>query len=212
MTLEKAEIKRLTAQEIGLKIEKKKQAAEKDIFRLEGAITTLMIATKNLDAIIHYWKRLLDADPPECSMEEAQAAIKAVDQCKMSLVSLQDKQKATKIAKHGEISGIDSSLDVAEKLFEDEGRKFAAVTEAINPNWKPELPKGGKPRPEFRATGVRPKESIAATRRAEEPKNAKKKSKTAKKPRKKRPTKQAGNGVKAAVAFSGVAPKTVNRD
>ncbi len=156
MTLEKAEIKRLTAQEIGLKIEKKKQAAEKDIFRLEGAITTLVIATKNLDSIIYHWKRLLETDPPECSMEEAQAAIKAVDQCKMSLASLQEKQKATKIAKHGEISGIDSSLDVAEKLFEDEGRKFAAVVEAANPSLRPELPKGGKARRQFRPTRVRP--------------------------------------------------------
>jgi len=129
MGIEKAEVKRAAFQEVGKRFESRKDNAEIEVRRCEGAIGGLKEAAEKLDQHKGYWKK--DFKDDKISDKELQLAIKVIDQCGGIVRNLQEAASARKLMHQGEVHGLQGAMDICEKLFETEGRKAMAILDAV---------------------------------------------------------------------------------
>jgi len=169
MSTLKSEIKMLTAQELGLSIDKQKEAAQAEIYRLEGAKGALLQGSNHLDSVMSWWKKELESEDSKTKYQSeenaqmvVQAAIKAVEQCKGSLISFSDKAEIEKFIKIGEVKAFDRILDLVEKMYESEKVKAAAIEKALDTGALPGVvPAEMEGRPPLRVVGSRPENRLA---------------------------------------------------
>lgn len=130
MNLAKSELKLALTKEIGATIEARESAALAEMHRCEGALGGLKQAIECL----HQHKKYYAKDLEEAKIEKpiCDAMIKAIDHCVGILTNLGDKAQATKIAKHGEHTGVKAILDYVEKMHNDERNRLAGVLQAID--------------------------------------------------------------------------------
>jgi len=167
MSIEKAEIKRLTAQTLGKKMDQKVEAAKAEFHRFEGAkgaMSNNVIA--GLVSVKAVWKKNLEDE--QVTKEEADLAMRVVSQCEGVVRNLIEKAAADLLVHQGKLQGLELGVQECERLFNEEGAKAQALLKALeegNAEIEGEAPEGD--RPNLRVVGTRPGPSVAQQRKAE---------------------------------------------
>jgi hypothetical protein len=156
--LDKVAVKRLTVQNLGKRIDERLEVVKNEAAKLEGLKSFLQaggLLFKGLDGIKSHWKRDLEAHTIE--KEQADAAIKAIDQCLGIVRNLYEKANVDFLVKQGEVRAYTADLDLCDAVFQEEGKKAEAAVRAA------EVPQGEKR--SARPIGVRPGQSEAQKRK-----------------------------------------------
>lgn len=173
--MDKAEVKKGTAHEIGCRLEDALEAAKDEMHRMEGANAGAVQVGQLIDALSAHVDQ--DLDEGKYDLTVATVVKQYVSRASAVAASIAKRSADQRLVAQGKIFGLQASVQVTKKLHDDEERKQKAVQEA---------PEGSNGR--SRPVGVRPV-SIKAQRLAEEAaeKTTKKAAKKpAKKPAKKR--------------------------
>ena len=168
MNIQKSEIKSLTAQDLGRRIEDKIEATKAEFHRLEGVKAGLQNdVLPGIESVKSYWTK--DLHESKVTPEIAQAVFKALDQCAGCVRNLIDRSEVRMQIENGKIQGFQLSQGECESVFQEEVRKLKALSEALEQG-KIEVEDN---RPPVRAAGEHPGPSIAQMRREEEAKDLK---------------------------------------
>jgi len=163
MSIEKAEIKRLTVQDLGKKFETRIEAAKAEFHRLEGAKAGLSHdVLAGIESVKSYWTK--DLHDTKISPEIAEAVFKALDQCSGCVRNLITQADFRMQVENGKVQGLEQASKECENIFVEEGRKIATWQEALD---KDVVAPEDAGRPPMRTIGEHPGLSIAQQRKEE---------------------------------------------
>jgi len=129
MNLAKAEMKALVTQDIGRQLEPREQSLRDEANRLEGANGALKQAIERFETLKSYYRKEVE----EGHFEEANLdmVFRAIDRCAGAANNLAERAAAQRLVKLGEASEAKATMDLIEKLYNEEKKKVQAVTQAI---------------------------------------------------------------------------------
>jgi len=180
MGVDKSEVKMAVAHELGAGFDDALESAQHDIYRWDGAKTSLRSAAQAVEGLIAHAKRDMDA---EILDEEQFVLVRKWLQRSAEVVRNMRIQADVKEQRaHGRVEALQTSVKITKKLYDDEQAKRQAVSQHTEEEPDGTVERLGPPRP----TGTRPPNRIAALKAAENGKKSEKKSKkkSEKKPRK----------------------------
>lgn len=161
MGVEKSEIKMAVAHELGAGFDDALEAAERDIYRWDGAKTSLRGAASAIEGLMEHAKRDLDA---ELLNEESFKLVRKWVQRATEIVrNLRTQAEVHEQRSHGRVEALKTSVKITKKLYDDEQAKLKALQEHVEEEPTGEVTRLGPRRP----TGVRPPNVIAAKKAAE---------------------------------------------
>ena len=120
MSIEKSEVKQLTAQEIGRKIESTELESKTQLNNYDGAIKALMSGIDCLNKHKQVWQNLMNEK--KILSSEYEVSQKVIVECVGILNNLCETAKMQKFIKQGEVSAYVRALDFCETLFNSSGR------------------------------------------------------------------------------------------
>jgi len=152
MTIEKAELKRLTVQNVAKRVEALKNKSTGEVDRCAGASQALKEATRGVESVKAKWKRDLQDEKISPAMHSA--VVEATEECLGSLRNLMLKYETAKQQIIGEVRMADRAIDVCQRIFDEEEAKIKAIESGEELDARP--------------VGQHPGSGIASQRKAEE--------------------------------------------
>ena len=159
MSIEKAELKRLTVQEVAKRVESLKRKSSADVESCGGGIDALNEAAKGVLSVRSKWKRALTEETITPKTHET--IVEVTEECLGCIRNLIIKYENIKQQVIGEIRMADKSISVCQRIFDEEESKIIALESGEEID--------------ARQIGSRPSQSIAAQRKQEEKQPIKKK-------------------------------------
>lgn len=176
MSFAKSDLKILTYNDVGNRLDDMLEAAQRSKSSLEGGKQALFAAAKNVEALL----KASEQDLEEGRLPDVETlghVKKALVRALTSVQTLAKNFENREIMAAGSVDMASKSVALVKKLMDDEKRKLSGLVEAA------ELGKEEESNGRERPAGLRPGPSIAQQRRAE---GEELKEKSAKKTRKKR--------------------------
>lgn len=164
MSIEKSEIKRAIAQDIARQLESQQDEAKRDVIGYTAGIEALQRAIQLIQKKKSHWQSLIDKG--DCSEIEYNAACSVIESNIETIQSMIVSLQSSKTIKSGEIRAYEFSLDVCEKIFNEEGRKAAALLKMMKKSIEnEENEENEKNDSHRRPVGSHPGESLASDRK-----------------------------------------------
>jgi len=161
MGIEKSEIKMAVAHELGAGFDDALEAAERDIYRWDGAKTSLKNAATAVEGLIAHAKKDLDLEAID---EETYKLIRKWLQRSVEVVrNLRVQAEGHEQRAHGRAEALRTSVKITQRLYEEEAAKLKGVQGHDEEEPNGEVPRLGPARP----TGIRPPNLIAAKKAAD---------------------------------------------
>lgn len=161
MGVEKSEIKMAVAHELGAGFDDALEAAERDIYRWDGAKTSLKSAATAVEGLIAHAKKDLELEAID---EETYKLIRKWLQRGVEVVhNLRIQAEVYEQRAHGRVEAMRTSVKITKRLYDEEEAKLRALQEHVEEEPTGEVNRLGPRRP----TGVRPPNVIAAKKAAE---------------------------------------------
>jgi len=125
MNLQKSEMRMVMAQEMGKTFEARETALNAEVHRFEGAIGALKQCYEKMDSVKAFYQR--EVDDTKFDEKDLELVFRVIDRCKGVAESLADTAGAQKLMRQGEALEAKRSLDLVEKMFQDEHAKMTNV-------------------------------------------------------------------------------------
>jgi hypothetical protein len=164
---EKSEIKMALAHELGASFDDALEAANRDVYRWDGAKTSLGNAAVAVEALVGLLKKEMDAEAKkgETEVDEEMFVLgrKWILRAAEVVKNLRLQAEVQEQRAHGRVEALQTSVKITKKLYDTEEQKIRAAKEQEQtPGQQP----AGGPRP-ARTTGTRPESRVAAIKAAE---------------------------------------------
>jgi hypothetical protein len=129
MSLDKSEVKLGTVHELGCRLDDVREAAHKEVSRMEGAVAAFAKSAEVVAALA----ALVDKDISDGKFELETATLikRYIERGTQALTNLHLNAKNLQLMAQGKVQGLDAGLQVAKKLKEEEERKRDVVQEAV---------------------------------------------------------------------------------
>lgn len=129
MNVSKSELKMQMAQDLGKKFEERETALMAEAHRLEGAQGALKQAAEKFESVKAFYQK--EVDEGKFEEKDLEIVMRAIDRCRGVVLSLADVAQAQKLMKQGEAQESKRSLDLIEKMYQDERDRLAFVLKGI---------------------------------------------------------------------------------
>ena len=166
MTIEKSKLKMAVLNEIGGEFDDSLEVAEQDIYRWEGAKTSLKGAKMAVERLLSHVRD--DVKGQKITEEGAEAAQKYIRRAAGVIENLQAKAEVHEQRSHGRVEALRTAVKVIKKKYDAEEAKAEAqenFEEISDDDVEPPKPGPADSRP----VGTRPPNKIAALKRQETP-------------------------------------------
>ena len=161
MGRQKSEIKMAIAHELGTGFDDALEAAEHDIYRWDGAKTSLKSAASAVESLIAHAKQEVEGGNRD---EEKFALVrKWLIRATEVVRSMRTQAEVKEQRAHGRAEALRTTVKITKKLYDDEAAKLKALSEHVEDDPDGTVERLGPARP----TGVRPPNRIAAMKAAE---------------------------------------------
>jgi hypothetical protein len=181
MTMDKAELKMLTVQDLGADMEDNKEAAEIEVYRAEGGMVWLQKAAKVHQAVLQRVDRDLDKGEIKEDwgpLEIASYTKKVLMMANQGVSDVALQAQSHKLHQQGRVKGITMCVDMAKKVYDAEKTKLEQAIRVLEEE-KKRLQK--KMDEESKDEDPDPKKRPRTTKQAEDLKRRKAKKKSTKK-------------------------------
>lgn len=160
MGIDKSEIKMGTAHDIGALVDDMLEAANRDVFRSDGALTALSIAAKGLESIFVHVNK--DVDDGKYDLEVAKTVKTYIQRCLGSVTSLLTNAEIQKIRSQGKIEAFQAAVKATKLVYDQEKAKRDALLRASDESSL--LEDGARHAPSARPSGMRPDDPLLLRR------------------------------------------------
>jgi len=154
MSLVKSEVKIETVNDIGNRLDDMKEASEKDLYRLEGAVKAFQSMGQSIDGLF----KIVDQEMDEGKFDLQQAEIikRYIKRAHQFALNLAMQAENNRFIQLGKIQAVDAAVQIAKKMREEEMAKIATLAAAIEAN-KAKAQNGQAVAPIDPAEAARPK-------------------------------------------------------